>query len=89
MRPQKKDDYSVQTLKCSGLNRYFKKVNGVDITSDSMFVKVNEMFEAVKVNAKKQGCGVKKPTPPISPINLERIAEYFCYDHITKPDPKH
>ena len=90
VRPQKKDDYSVQSLKClhSGINRYFRKTRGIDITNDSMFVEANEMFEAVKVNAKKQGRGVKKSTPPISQIDLERIAEYFCYDHITKPDPQ-
>ena len=90
VKPQKKDDYSVQTLKClrSGLNRYFRKNRGIDITADSMFVKANEMFEAVKVNAKKEGRGVKRSTPPITPIDLERIAEYFCYDHVTKPDPR-
>ena len=89
VRPQKKDDYSVQTLKClrSGLNRFFRKERGIDITND-MFVKANEMFYAVKVNAKKQGRGVKRSTPPISEIDLERIAEYFCYDHVTKLDPK-
>ena len=61
-RAQKKDNYSVQSLKClhSGFNRYFRKCRAIDITSDSMFVKANEMFEAVKVNAKKQGRGVKK-----------------------------
>ena len=90
MRPQKKDDYSVQTLKClcSGLNRFFRKERGIDITSDSLLIKANEMFEAVKVNAKKQGRGVKKLTPPISEIDLERIAEYFCYDHVSKQDAK-
>ena len=90
VRPQKKDDYSVQTLKClrSGLNRYFRKMRGIDITTDNKFVKANEMFEAVKVNAKKEGRGVKKSTPPITPIDLERIAEYFCYDHVSKPDPR-
>ena len=90
VRPQTKDDYSVQSLKClcSGINRYFRKTRGIDITNNSMFVKANEMFDAVKVNAKKQERGVKKSTPPISQIDLEQIAEYFCYDHITKPDPK-
>ena len=91
VRPQKKDDYSVQTLKClhSGLNRYFRKAKGIEITNDPMFVQANEMFEAVKVNAKKQGRGARKSTPSISAIDLEWIAEYFLHDHVTNPDPKH
>ena len=90
VKPQKKDDYSVQSLKClcAGLNRHFRKQRGIDITTDSMFVKANEMFEAVKVNAKKQGLGVKRSYPLISQVYLERIAEYFLHDHITKPEPK-
>ena len=90
VKPQKKDDYSVQSLKCmrSGLNRYFRKQKGIDITNDSIFVKANEMFEAVKVNAKKQGRGVKKSYPPITQIDLERIAEFFLHDHVTNPNPK-
>ena len=46
------------------------------------------MFKAVQVDAKKKGLGSRKKYPPISEIDLERIAEYFCHDHITAPDPK-
>ena len=90
VQPQKKDDYCVQTLKCirAGLNRYFRKERGIDIAKDSLFVKANEMFKAVQVDAKKKGLGSRKKYPPISEIDLERIAEYFCHDHITAPDPK-
>ena len=90
VKPQKKDDYTVQSLKClrSGLNRYFRKERDIDITSDALFVKANEMFEAVKVNAKKQGLGMKKLTNPISEVDLERIAEYICHNHVSNPDPK-
>ena len=90
VQPQKKDEYSVQSLKCmrAGLNRYFKKSRGIDIIADPAFVKANQMFEAVKVDAKKNGRGVKKSTPAISDIDLERIAEYFCHDHISRPDPR-
>ena len=90
IKPQKKTDYSVQTLKCfrSGLIRFFKKERGIDIATDPMFVKANEMFEAVKVNATKEGHGIKKSIPPISEINLERIADYFYHDHVTALDPK-
>ena len=90
IQPQKKDDYCVQTLKCirAGLNRYFRKERGIDIAKDSMFVRANEMLKAVQVDAKKKGLGVKKSYPPITEIDLERIAEYFCHDHVTVPDPK-
>ena len=37
---------------------------------------------------KKTGRGVKKSTPSITEIDLERIAEYFCYDHMSTPDAK-
>ena len=89
-QPQKKDDYTVQSLKCicTGLNRYFRKERGIDIAKDSMFVKANEMLKAVQVDAKKKGLGVKRSYLPITPVDLERIAEYFCHDHVTKPDPK-
>ena len=90
VQPQKKDDYSVQTLKCirSGLNRYFRQHRGIDIAKNPMFVRANEMLKAVQVDAKKKGQGVKNSTPPISEIDLERIAEYFCHDHISLPDPR-
>ena len=80
IQPQKKTDYSVQTLKCirAGLNRYFRKQRGIDIAKDSMFVKANEMHKAVQVDAKKKGRGTKKPYIPITDIDLEWIAEYFC-----------
>ena len=90
VQPQKKDDYSVQTLKCirSGLNRYFRQHRGIDIAKNTMFVRANEMLKAVQVDAKKKGLGVKKSYPAISEIDLERIAEYFCHDHISLPDPR-
>ena len=90
VQPKKKDGYSVQTFKCmrAGLNRHFRKTRGIDISKDTSFIKANEMFKAVCVDAKKQGRGVKKSIPSITPIDLERIAEYFAHDHITNPDPR-
>ena len=90
IQPQKKDDYCVQTLKCirAGLNRYFKKERGIDIAKDAIFVRANEMLRAVQVDAKKKGLGIKKSYPPISQLDLERIAEYFCHDHVTCPNPR-
>ena len=90
VQPQKKDGYCVQSMKCmrSGLNRYFRKEMGIDITQDSEFVQANEMFKAVCVEAKRNGKGAKRSTPKISQIDLERIAEYFNYNHLNCPDPR-
>ena len=92
IQPQIKDDktYAIQTIKCirAALNRYFRKQKGIDIVKDSEFVRSNEMFKAVCVESKKSGKGCKKSYPPISQIDLERIAEYFCHNHIVKPDPR-
>ena len=90
IKPVKSDDYSVQTLKCirSGLNRWFRKERGIDISSDSLFVQANEMLQAVKVKSKKAGKGMKNSTVPITDIDLERIAEYFCHDHASNPNPR-
>ena len=60
----------------------------MDIAKNTMFVKANEMLKAVQVDAKKKGLGVKHSTPPISDIDLECIAEYFCHDHVSVPDPR-
>ena len=90
LKPIKSDNYSVQTLKCicSGLSRYFRKEKGFDIAKDSQFVHANEMFQAVLVESKKIGKGAKKKYPPITEIDLERIAEYFSHDHMNDPNPK-
>ena len=66
IQPQKKEDYCVQTLKCTcaGLNRYFRKERGIDIAKDSMFTRANEMLKAVQIDAKKKGLGAKKHIPP-------------------------
>ena len=84
------EKYSIQTLKCmrAALNRHFRKENGIDIVKDQDFIRSNEMFKAVCVESKKAGKGVKRSYPPISPVDLERIAEYFCHDHVNKPDPR-
>ena len=96
VQPQKNGEndgderYSVQSMKCmrAALNRYFRKAMGIDIVKDQEFIRCNEMFKAVCVESKKSGKGIKKSYPPITDIDLERIAEYFCYDHMAKPDPK-
>ena len=46
------------------------------------------MFQAVLVESKKVGKGVKRSYPPITDIDLERIAEYFTHNHMNLPNPK-
>ena len=72
----------------TALNRHFRKDRDVDIVKDPDFVRCNEMFKAVCVESEKKGKGSKQSYPPISPIDLERIVEYFCHDHVTNPDPR-
>ena len=90
VQTQKEQEYSVQNLKClrAELNRHFRKTLGIDMAKDAMFVKANEMFKAVQVESKKKGKGVKNSIPPITPIDLERITEYFAVDQVTTPNPK-
>ena len=90
VQPRTKDGYCVQTMKCmrAGINRHMRKTKGFDICKDTDFIKANEMFKAVCVEAKRNGLGVKRSTPKISQIDLERIQEYFSYDHMNLPDPR-
>ena len=90
LQSPKKDEYSVQTLKCiyAGLNRHFRKTLGVDIAKDAMFVKANEIFNDIQVESKKKGKGSENSIPPISQIDLVRIAEYFAVDHVRIPNPR-
>ena len=90
VKPKEGEHYAVQTLKClrARLARHFRSVKGIDITKDSAFTQVNEMFKAVTVQSKKHGKGVKKSYPPITQIDMERISEYFNHDHIADPSPK-
>ena len=91
LKPIKENDYSAQSIKCirSAINRYTRKEKGIDICHDPRFTKANERFASVLVESKKKGKGVKIPTTPISTVDFERICEYFCYDHMQKPDPRH
>ena len=91
IRPIKdEEEYSIQSLKCirAGINHYIWKEKGWDICNDSQFVKANEMFKAILVDAKKKGKGEKKSYPPISQIDLERISEYFIHDYMNMPNPR-
>ena len=90
VQPVKKDGYCMQTLKCirAALNRVFRKEKGFDIAKDKEFNHANEVFHSVCATSKKAGRGATKSTVKITQIDLERIAEYFNYDHMTKPDPK-
>ena len=82
--------YAVQTLKCmrAGLSRYFRAEKGWDIIKSDKFIKANEIFKGMCVDSKKKGKGLRRSTPKITQIDMEKISEYFNYDHMNKPDPK-
>ena len=46
------------------------------------------MLKSVCVESKKKGKGIRKSTSQITEVDLERISEYFCHDHMNSPDPK-
>ena len=89
VRPRNSEKYATQSLKCirAALNRFFRKERGLDIIKDTGFVRTNEMFKGVLVDAHKSG-KPKKSTPKISQIDLERIGEYFQHDYMNSPNPK-
>ena len=89
VKPRTGERYSTQSLKCirATLNRWFKAEKGIDIIKDPGYVRTNEIFKGVLVDARKNG-KPKKSTPKINDIDLERIGEYFQHDYMNKPDPK-
>ena len=89
VKPQKSEKYATQSLKCirAALNRWFKAEKGIDIIKDHGFVRSNEIFKGVLVDARKFG-RPKKSTPKITEIDLERIGEYFLHDYMNNPSPK-
>ena len=72
----------------AGLNRHFKVTRSIDIVADEPFRRADLVFEGVQVKAKKEGKGMTKPTPHISPEDLGWLGEYFYVDHVTSPHPK-
>ena len=90
VQPRKKDSDSVQTLKCiwAALNRFFCAERNLNIITDTRFVKTNEIFKGVLVEAKKTGHGVKKPTAKITEEDLFKIGQFFQHDHMNFPNPK-
>ena len=46
------------------------------------------MLKAKCVDSKKKGKGVHQKYPPITPIDMEQISEYFNHDHVSLPDPR-
>ena len=90
VQPPKKDSYSIQTLKCmrAALNRFFHAERNLNIITDTRFVKTNEMFKGVLVEAKKTGHSVKKLTAKITEQDLFKIGQFFQHDHMNYPNPK-
>ena len=81
VKPKTGQRYATQSLKCirAALNRWFKAEKCIDIIKDPGYVRTNEIFKGVLVDARRNG-KVKKATPKISNIDLERIGEYFQHD---------
>ena len=87
LKLQKSNNYLVQTLKClqSGLAHHFRSVKGFDISKDS----ANVMCKAVTAHSKKQWeRGSLLNSKMLQPIDIERIAEYFNYNHMVAHHPK-
>ncbi len=84
------DIYKLNSLKGmhAGINRHMKETRGIDIVSDPCFLKANEMFDGIKVKAKKQGKAVTNSKKVIRNRDMELISEYFSYNHHLKPDAK-
>ena len=82
--------YCVQSYKCihSALNRYFQDSRRINIISDTRFIGANAMFDAMKVNAKKVGKGVRKPTIRILNDDMMKLGVYFMQDMDGIVDPK-
>ena len=90
MKPQKEDKYATQSMKCkrAAMNRHFKAERSLDIIKNPMFVRTNEMFKGVLVDAKKSGKGVKRSYPKIMSKDLQASSAYFDVDHMNNPNPK-
>ena len=89
VRPRNSEKYATQSLKCirAALNRHFRQERGLDIIKDLSFIRTNEMFKGVLVDARKTG-KPKRSTPKITQIDLERIGEYFNHDYMNNASPK-
>ena len=72
----------------SNLNRWFQEKRGINIITDTKFVKANMMFKGMLVKAKKAGKGIRKSTIPISDPDLRILGAYFDVDHVTTPNPR-
>ena len=91
-RSKEKQTYAVQSLKCirASLNRYFKTVRGINIITDSRFIRCNEVFDGCKAKAKKEGKGVRKRTEKITDDDMNKIGQYFSqnYQYEKELDPR-
>ena len=87
---EKKDTYSVQSQKCirASLNRYFKKVRGINIITDTRFIQANEVFDGCKAKAKKEGKGVRKRFEMITNEDMKQLGIYFQHEKDEAPNPR-
>ena len=85
-----KTSYKTTTLHAirGALTRYFKDTRQIDIRSDPMFIKANEMFLGKMKQNKQKGLGKIDNKPPINDSDLKLIAEYFKKTMAGPPNPK-
>ncbi len=74
--------YKLQSLKCilAGLNRHFKETRNLDIISDPLFTKSNEMFKGVVKQICKMGLGSTISFPVIPDEDMIKLGDYFEQD---------
>lgn len=82
--------YSNTTLRAirAALNRYFKEKKGIDITSNSAFIKANELFTGVQKINKEEGRGTIKHKEIITQADLVKLNIYFEQNMDGPPNPK-
>ena len=87
LRKEDGDLHKLSSLKCirAGLNRHFKKQRKVDIISDPRFVDCSDIFKGVAKKCKKDGKGLVKSYPSITPDDIVDLGEYFDHDIMNEP----
>ncbi len=61
----------------AAINHYYKERRSIDIVSDPMFLKANEMFKGVIVKNKENGLGTIEHQKVIEKTDLHKLEEHF------------
>ena len=76
---------SLKTMRVA-LNRYFKQTRSLDIISNPLFFKANNLFGGVQHINKEEGQGTVKHKNPIFPEDLEKLHQYFIQRFAEPPN---